>query len=95
MYEYIAIPCFYYFIASFIAIFVIYFLKINIHERLRKVLKYALDFILILYVILIFSNILGIIVLPYIAFYSVYSIIFAVLGCFFPFTKKIKIKKER
>lgn len=95
MYEYIAIPCFYYFIAALITVFVIYLLKINIHQRLGQVLKYALGLTLILYVILIFLNILRIIVLPYIAFYSVYSIIFAVLGCLFPFTKKIKIKKER
>ena len=79
----IAILSFYYFIAAVIAVFVIPLLKINIHERLRKILKYAIGLTLILYIILVFSR-----VISFIPFYSVHSIILAVLGCLSPFTIK-------
>jgi len=86
MYEYISIPSFYYCIAAFITVFIVNLLKINIPKRSKKILKYAIGLTLMLYVIFVFSNILGLIVIHYIAFFSFYSIIFAILGCLFSLT---------
>ncbi|SNX53231.1 hypothetical protein SAMN05660242_0733 [Thermoanaerobacterium sp. RBIITD] len=87
MYEYISVPFFYYFMAAFITIFVIYLLKINLPKRIIKILNYPVIFALILYVIFVFLNIIGILSIHFIFLKPIYSILFAALGALFAFTK--------
>lgn len=88
MYSYVAIPSFYYFIAAGITSFIINSLRINIFEKQKKIFKYSVGFVLIIYIILTLSNILYIAIIPFISFWSIYSIIFFILGCFFAFIIK-------
>lgn len=78
VYEYIAIPFFYFFATSFISFSIFELLNIGIAKSIRKIIKYILSLTLIFYIILIFTE-----TFPYFNFISFYSIIFSVLGCLF------------
>jgi len=83
MYEYIAIPSFYYFITTFITLIILNLFNINIPKIVQKILKFILILALILYIILITISIIGIITLSTVGFISIYSLLFSVFGCFF------------
>lgn len=87
VYEYISIPFFYFFTAAFITILLIYLLKINLPKRIVQILNYPIIFAFIIYVIFIFLNIIGILSIHFIFLNPMYSILFAVLGILFAFTK--------
>ncbi|MBP2072354.1 hypothetical protein J2Z80_001885 [Thermoanaerobacterium butyriciformans] len=88
VYQYISIPFFYFFTASFITILLIYLLKINLSERILKMLNYPIIIAFILYAIFIFLNIIGILSIHFIFLKPMYLILFAALGILFAFTKR-------
>lgn len=84
IYEYIAIPSFYYFITAFITAVILDFLNINITKTLHKIFTYVISLALIFYIILVLLKIIGMITIPTIGFTSIYyAIVFSILGCLF------------
>ena len=81
IYQYIAIPSFYCFIAAFIIYTILDFICYNLPKKVVKILTYIIIIALIIYILLILIKIIGITLLPYYGFISVYSVIFFVLGC--------------
>lgn len=85
LYEYIAIPSFYYFITVFITFVIFYLFNIRISKMLQQIFKFITSFALIFYFIIVLIMLFGIKVIPTIGFISIYSVVFSVLGCIFAF----------
>ncbi len=83
IYEYIATPCFYFFIAAFITAVILNIVNINISKTLRKIFTYVICLTLILYITFIIVRLIRVINLPPLGFHPIYSIIFIILGCLF------------
>lgn len=88
VYTYIAVPSFYYFIAACITTVFINLFKIKIPNLIQKIFMYTVVLILVLYVVFVFSRLIGGAPIPLFGFVSIYSVAFAVLGCFFALTIK-------
>lgn len=95
LYEYIAIPTFYYFITAFITFVILNLFNINISEILQRILKLIISLSLILYFIIVVIRLIGIITIPNVDFFSIYSVLFSVLGCIFAFASLKNKRLER
>lgn len=96
IYEFIAIPGFYFFTASYVTAIIIVFMDININKFSIKLIKNVMMISLSLYVLFMIANISKIISIHFVGLLSIYSVIFIVLGCLFALitTKNIS-RKER
>ncbi len=83
LYEYIAIPLFYFFITTIITFSIFDLFNIRLSKTLNKVFAFILGFVLFIYIILILLKKMGLNSIPTISFLSIYSIVFSALGCFF------------
>jgi|GEM_PF-2394485 amino acid transporter len=83
IYEYIATPCFYFFITAFITAILLNIVNINMSKTLLKVLTYVVGLASILYIVFIIVSSIKVINLSPIGFNHIYSVIFIILGCLF------------
>lgn len=91
IYGYIATPFFYYFTAASVTIFGVYLFKINLSEKTIKIIKTPLMFVLIVYALFVFSNIIGILSTKPIFLNPLYSIFVIIVGSLSALTIKLKL----
>lgn len=93
IYEYIAIPSFFFFLSAFITIILLNIFNISIKTLSKRIFAIIVAFTLIIYITLILINVFEIINLPIISFISIYSFIFSILGCVFALASHKKNKE--
>lgn len=81
LYANIAIPCFYFFLGASVALAVLPFLNMRVPKRVRSICNYVVTVSLAFYGLLVALKITGMSQLPFIAFFSMYALMFAGLGC--------------
>jgi hypothetical protein len=84
--EFIAIPGFYFFTACYLVFLFVSYFNINVSLTLQKTIKYFLLFSLLLFAIYSIANVLKIINIFFLAFWSIYALIFSFLGGLFALT---------
>jgi len=96
IYEFLAIPGFYFFTGSYLTFLIIMYLNIKLPLSLCRKIKYFISLSILLFVVFSFANILKIINIHFPGFVSIYTLIFTLLGSFFAIiTNKEHKDKER